>query len=46
MAKLQKKIFEQMKPGSIIISNTFSFKDLKPDQVEGRFKIYKVGSKK
>lgn len=42
MHKLEDKIFKSMKSGSFVISNTFSFKNHKPDLVEGRFKVYKL----
>lgn len=42
MDKLKEKFEEELKPGSIIISNTFRFKDLEPDQEYGRFAIYKI----
>jgi 2-polyprenyl-3-methyl-5-hydroxy-6-metoxy-1,4-benzoquinol methylase len=42
MNKLKSKLYSELKPGSIIISNVFSFSDVKPDQEIGRFKIYRV----
>ncbi|MEP7104081.1 MAG: hypothetical protein ABI721_05215 [Candidatus Dojkabacteria bacterium] len=42
MDRIKQKLFSEMKPGSMVISNTFKFKDLEPDQVVGRFNIYKV----
>ncbi|MFS8131446.1 MAG: hypothetical protein ACMG57_05740 [Candidatus Dojkabacteria bacterium] len=42
MEKIREKLFSEMKPGSMVISNTFKFKDLKPDKVIGRFNIYIV----
>jgi len=42
MDKIREKLFSEMKPGSMVISNTFKFKDLEPDQVIGKFNIYRV----
>lgn len=36
------KMFEQMKPGSIIVSKIFTMSDVEPDQKIGQYKIYKV----
>ncbi|BCX14027.1 MAG: hypothetical protein KatS3mg085_559 [Candidatus Dojkabacteria bacterium] len=42
MEKLETKIFSEMKPGSLIISNSFSFKHHKPIFETKKIKIYKV----
>lgn len=42
MDKLKDKFKTELKPGSVIISNTFRFKDWEPDEEYGRFAIYKV----
>ncbi|SRR5260221_4568066 len=42
MDKLKDKLFSEMPKGSLIITNTFKFNNLKPDEVKGRFNFYKV----
>jgi hypothetical protein len=42
MNEIKEKLFREMKPGSVIISNTFKFKDIEPDEVHGRYNIYRV----
>lgn len=42
MNKLEEKINREMKPGSVIISNTFRFKELKPISEENKILIYKL----
>lgn len=42
MRKLEDRLFLDMKAGSIIISNTFTFANHKPDREFGRFKVYVV----
>ncbi len=42
MEKLLPKFQRQLRPGSIVISNTFQFKEMQPDQVlNSQFYIYK-----
>lgn len=40
MDKLKGKLFNELRPGSVIITNTFKFTDLKPDLEIDRYKIY------
>lgn len=40
MDKLKGKLFNELSPGSVIITNTFKFTDLKPDLEIDRYKIY------
>lgn len=43
MEKLEKKILDEMKPGSIIISHAFSFKNIEPIEIiDKNIKIYKI----
>lgn len=42
MDQIRDKLFEQMKPGSVIITNTFKFSDIVPDEVYDRYNIYYV----
>ncbi|MEO6729423.1 MAG: hypothetical protein ABIM99_05895 [Candidatus Dojkabacteria bacterium] len=42
MDKIKEKLFSEMKPGSMVISNTFKFKGVEPDKVVGRFNIYTI----
>ncbi|MDQ7020886.1 MAG: hypothetical protein Q9M91_03495 [Candidatus Dojkabacteria bacterium] len=42
MDKLKDKLFEEMKNGSIILTNTFKFKNIEPDKSYKRFHIYKI----
>lgn len=42
MAKLEPIMFSQMPKGSIIISNTFSFKNHKPIRKSGKILVYEV----
>lgn len=43
MDNIKEKLFSEMKPGSMVISNTFKFKGLEPDKVVGkRFNVYIV----
>lgn len=42
MDKLEPTLFTQMKKNSLIISNTFTFKNTKPWKEYNRIKIYKV----
>lgn len=38
--KIAPQIWSQLKPGSILITNTFSYKDLRPSQIVGKISIY------
>jgi hypothetical protein len=40
MNKIKNKLFQELKPGSVIISNTFPFTGITPDLEFDRFKIY------
>lgn len=43
MDKLEQKLYKEMKPGSLIISNTFQFKNKKPlAKLENKIFVYKV----
>ncbi len=42
MNELGEKLFNELKPGSIIISNVFGFDDYEPDDKFKRFKIFYV----
>lgn len=42
MDMLESQLFKQMKKGSIIITNTFPFTNIKPDEVHNNFYIYRV----
>lgn len=42
MDQLQSKLFREMKPGSIVLTNTFSFSNIEPDEKNNNFYIYKV----
>jgi SAM-dependent methyltransferase len=42
MDKLKHKLFNEMKPGSVIITNTFKFTNVEPDEQIDRFYIYYV----
>lgn len=42
MEMIQAKLFGEMKKGSIIITNTFPFPNIKADEVHNNFYIYKV----
>jgi SAM-dependent methyltransferase len=42
MDKLRTKLESEMPKGSIIISNTFKFSDIKPDYSVGKFHVYTV----
>lgn len=42
MDKIKDKLFKEMKPGSVIITNTFTFTDIEPDDVYDRFNLYYV----
>lgn len=41
MPKLEKKLTTELKPGSLIISNFFTFPNLKPSKTLDRIRIYK-----
>lgn len=40
MDSVSAKLFGEMKPGSVIVTNTFKFKDKTPDKTIGRYYIY------
>ncbi len=42
MNQLKDKLFKELKPGSIVISNVFGFDDIEPDDTYKRFKIFKI----
>jgi hypothetical protein len=42
MDKLKDKMLAELKPGSIIISNTFQFKELEPTMIIDKYFIYKI----
>lgn len=42
MNKLKDKLFKELKPGSVIIANTFTFSDTKADFVSDRFNVYYI----
>ncbi|MCA9381539.1 class I SAM-dependent methyltransferase [Candidatus Dojkabacteria bacterium] len=42
MNKLKDKLFTELKPGSIIVSNVFGFDEIEPDETYKRFKIYRI----
>lgn len=46
MEKLKEKIVREMKPGSRVVSNAFSFPDWEPVAVDGQVKYYIVPEKK
>jgi precorrin-6B methylase 2 len=43
MGRLEAKFKTELKPHSIVVSNYFSFPNLKPNQTIGRLKVYKLG---
>lgn len=45
MEKLRKKLLTELKDGSVIISNTFTFDHIEPDAVYKKFKLYRVSKK-
>lgn len=42
MNKLKDKLFTELKPGSIIVSNVFGFDEVEPDETYKRFKVYRI----
>jgi 16S rRNA A1518/A1519 N6-dimethyltransferase RsmA/KsgA/DIM1 with predicted DNA glycosylase/AP lyase activity len=42
MGKLEKKLLKELPKGARVISNTFSFPDLKPEKTKGKVKLYKI----
>lgn len=42
MKRLEKKVLSEMKDGSYVISNTFSFPNLEPVEIIDNVKIYKI----
>ncbi len=42
MEKMKDKLFREMKNGAVIISNTFKFKNLEPEQSYDRFHLYRI----
>lgn len=42
MEKIKFKLFKELKPGSLVISNTFKFSDIKPTREFGRYFVYTV----
>lgn len=42
MGRLEKKLQAELKPGSIIISNYFTFPNLKPVRAVGNIRVYKI----
>ena len=42
MPKLKEKIMKEMKPGSRVVSHTFSFPDWKPEKKHGIVSVYRV----
>lgn len=42
MDSVSGKLFSQMKSGSVVVTNTFKFKDKTPDKTMGRYYIYYV----
>lgn len=42
MEKVREKLYKELKPGSIIISNVFKFKDIEANRKIGNYLIYKI----
>jgi hypothetical protein len=42
MGKLEKKLLKELPKKARIVSNTFSFPDLKPEKTKGKVKLYKL----
>ena len=42
MDKLQNKLFRELKPNSVIISNTFNFSEVKEDRKIGNYYVYYI----
>jgi hypothetical protein len=45
MNSLKDKLFSELKPGSIIISNVFKFEGIEPDKTYKKFLLYRVPNK-
>jgi len=42
MNKLKEKLFEELEPGSVIVSNIFKFDETTPYERIGRFNVYRI----
>lgn len=42
MPRLEKKLLQELKPGSKIVSNYFRFPNLVPDKQNGRVRLYQI----